>query len=118
MRGGDRRVDTQGTVERGPAVEIMFDGEPLAAFGGETLAAAMLAHGRRTFRYSPRSGGPRGLFCGMGVCYECLMVVDGHPNARACMTPVRAGMDARTQRGPAEGISPVPAWDADGEAGR
>lgn len=112
MRGGDRRVDTHGAVERGPALTIAVDGEPLSAFGGETLAAAMLANGRRTFRFSARGGGPRGLFCGMGVCYECLMVVDGRPNVRACMTPVREGMVAQTQRGPAEGVSPIPAWGA------
>jgi predicted molibdopterin-dependent oxidoreductase YjgC len=45
----------------------------------------------------------------MGVCYDCLMMVDGRPNVRACMTPVADGMRAETQRGPAEGVEPVPA---------
>ena len=106
---GDRRVRGHGAIERGPAVSVTVDGVPLAAYQGETLAAAMLAAGRRVFRYAPRTGSPRGLFCGMGVCYDCLMVVDGRPNVRACMTPVTDGMRAETQRGPAEGAEPVPA---------
>lgn len=105
----DRRVRGHGAIERGSAVSVMVDGMPLPAYQGETLAAAMLAAGRRVFRYAPRTGSPRGLFCGMGVCYDCLMMVDGSPNVRACMTPVADGMRAETQRGPAEGVEPVPA---------
>lgn len=105
----DRRVWDYGAIERGPAISVTVDGVPLPAYQGETLAAAMLAAGRRVFRYAPRTGSPRGLFCGMGVCYDCLMVVDGRPNVRACMTPVADGMRAETQRGPAEGAEPVPA---------
>jgi hypothetical protein len=107
----DRRVPGHGAFERGPEVFVLVDGAPLLAFHGETLAAAMLAAGRRVFRYAPRTGRPRGLFCGMGVCYDCLMVVDGRPNVRACMTPVADGMQAVTQRGPAEGAEPVPALE-------
>ena len=109
VKSGDRRVAGHGAVARGPAVTVVVDGVPLPAYLGETLAAAMLAAGRRVFRYAPRTGGPRGLFCGMGVCYDCLMVVDGRPNVRACMTPVADGMQAETQRGPAEGAEPIPA---------
>jgi predicted molibdopterin-dependent oxidoreductase YjgC len=106
---GDRRVRGHGAIERGPVVSVTVDGVPLRAYRGETLAAAMLAAGRRAFRSAPRTGSPRGLFCGIGVCHDCLMVVDGRPNVRACMTPVADGMRAETQRGPAEGAEPVAA---------
>jgi aerobic-type carbon monoxide dehydrogenase small subunit (CoxS/CutS family) len=111
MARPNRRIDHHGAVERGARVTITVDGEPLPAFLGETLAAAMLADGRRTLRRSPRSGSPRGIFCGMGICYDCLMVVDGRPNVRACMTPVAEGMAASVQEGPAAGVRPTPAWD-------
>lgn len=110
MTEGARRVDTHGAVERGAPITIEIDGDTVEAYVGETLAAAMLATGRRVFRMSPRTGSPRGVYCGMGVCYECLMVVDGRLNVRACVTAVREGMRAQTQHGPAEGVSPVPTW--------
>jgi predicted molibdopterin-dependent oxidoreductase YjgC len=105
-----RRLPTHGVVERGEPVTIEMDGERLEAYAGETLAAVLLAYGRRGVRTSVRFRLPRGLFCGMGSCYECLVVVDGRPNIRACMTPVQPGMRAGTQRGPFEGVRPVPDW--------
>src|SRR3954451_20847607 len=114
MSKPNRRIDYHGAVARGAQVSLTVDGEPLMAYLGETLAAAMLADGRRTLRRSPRSGSPRGVFCGMGICYECLMVVDGRPNVRACMTPVSEGMVAAIQEGPAAGASPIPPWDPEG----
>jgi predicted molibdopterin-dependent oxidoreductase YjgC len=107
----NRRVESHGAIERGAALTVQVDGETIAAYAGETLAAAMLAAGRRALRASPRTGSPRGVFCGMGVCYDCLMVVDGRPNVRACMTYVAEGMQAQTQRGPGEGAEPIPASD-------
>jgi len=107
----DRRVASHGAIERGAALTVQVDGETLTAYAGETLAAVMLAAGRRALRAAPRTGSPRGVFCGMGVCYDCLMVVDGRPNVRACMTYVAEGMQAQTQRGPAEGAEPIPASD-------
>jgi predicted molibdopterin-dependent oxidoreductase YjgC len=86
-------------VVRGPAVRISVDGESVPAHEGESVAAAMLAAGRRFTRWSARAGEPRGYFCGMGVCQDCLVVVDGRPNVRACMTPVREGLAVDTQRG-------------------
>lgn len=88
-----------GPVERGRPVTIMVDGSALAAFEGESIAAALLAAGRPTARSSPRRAEPRGYFCGMGVCHDCLMVVDGLPNVRTCMTVVRDGQRVETQRG-------------------
>jgi predicted molibdopterin-dependent oxidoreductase YjgC len=99
----DRRVP--GAVERGRRIEIRVDGEPVVAYEGESIAAAILATGRRRLRLTPREQAPRGVYCGMGVCFDCLMVVDGEPNVRTCMTPVRSGCDVRTQVGYGDGGS-------------
>jgi hypothetical protein len=85
-------------LERGPRVIIQLDGEPVEAYEGETVAAVLLAHGEIATRTTP-SDEPRGIFCGMGVCFDCLMIIDGVPNTRACMTWVREGLDARRQEG-------------------
>ncbi|MEM1202996.1 MAG: (2Fe-2S)-binding protein [Acidobacteriota bacterium] len=86
-------------VHRGPALRFTFDGEAFEAFAGETVAAALLAEGRRTLRRTSRRRSPRGLFCGMGVCFDCLVQVDGRPNVQACLVPVREGMRVETQVG-------------------
>lgn len=96
----DLRVARDMGVERGPAVGISFDGSELRAFEGETVAAALLASGRRVLRTSAATGAPRGVFCGMGVCYDCLVVIDDAPSQRACMVEVRDGMRIRSQAGP------------------
>ncbi len=77
--------------------EITVDGRPVAAREGWTIAEAMLAGGNRTCRET-RSQAPRGVFCGMGVCYECRMVVNGAPNVRTCMTPAAPGCKVETQK--------------------
>jgi predicted molibdopterin-dependent oxidoreductase YjgC len=97
MTYGDLRVTA--TVERGRALRILVDGQDTAAYEGESIAAALIASGRRTTRWTARAGEPRGYFCGMGVCQDCLVTVDGLPNVRACMTPVRDGLRIETQRG-------------------
>ena len=86
-------------VERGRALTILVDGDELMAHEGESIAAALLASGRRLTRWTARTGEPRGYFCGMGVCQDCLVTVDGAPNVRACMTPVRQGLRVEIQRG-------------------
>jgi predicted molibdopterin-dependent oxidoreductase YjgC len=75
---------------------LVVDGEPVEAYPGETVATVLLALGRQTFRHTDRQHAPRGLFCGMGVCFDCLVTIDGQPNVRACMTPVQAGMVVET----------------------
>lgn len=82
---------------RGHPVEIEVDGEPVRAFEGETIAGALLASGRRILRHTPK-GSARGLFCGMGACFDCLVEVDGDPSVRSCITPVRHGMKVRTPK--------------------
>ena len=76
---------------------ITVDGEAVPAYPGETVATVLLAAGRRTFRHTDHAA-PRGLFCGMGICYDCLVTVDGQPDVRACMTTVQAGMAIETSQ--------------------
>jgi predicted molibdopterin-dependent oxidoreductase YjgC len=78
-------------IERGKSLTLQIDGQAVTAFEGETIAAVLLARGQRVFRRSA-GGQPRGLFCGMGICYDCLVTVNGTANLRACMTPVADGM--------------------------
>jgi predicted molibdopterin-dependent oxidoreductase YjgC len=75
--------------------ELTVDGEPLRAPAGQSLAAALLAAGRVTLRRSP-GGTPRGVYCGIGVCQECRVHVEGRGVVRACVTPVAAGMRVTT----------------------
>ena len=63
------------------------------------IAAALLASGVRVFRKTAKKGYPRGVFCGIGRCTDCVMTVDGKPNVRTCVTPVRAGMKVETHNG-------------------
>jgi predicted molibdopterin-dependent oxidoreductase YjgC len=79
-----------------PMLTVSVDGDPVQAYPGETVATVLLALGRQTFRHTDHLHAPRGLFCGMGVCFDCLVTVDGQANVRACMTPVRAGMTIET----------------------
>ena len=87
---GDRRL--AGAVERGRCVRLLVDGDGVEAFEGESVAAALLAAGRRGLRTTPRRGDPRGMYCGIGLCFECVLPIDGQPAVRACQTPVRDGM--------------------------
>ena len=86
-------------VERTRQFEIEVDGEKLIAFEGETIAAVLMAAGRRTLRYTPKRNHPRGMYCGIGLCYECRMVINGVPNTRACQTPATPGCRVETQNG-------------------
>jgi predicted molibdopterin-dependent oxidoreductase YjgC len=83
-------------VQRGRPVNITVDGKALEAYEGETVAAALLAAGIYTFRLTRKKAEPRGVYCGMGVCYECLVTVDGEHGIRACVTEVADGMRIET----------------------
>lgn len=76
-----------------------LDGQPVAFVPGQTLGAALVAAGRPSWRTTRENGRPRGIFCGIGVCYDCLVTVDGVPNQRACQVLAADGLDARTQEG-------------------
>jgi D-hydroxyproline dehydrogenase subunit gamma len=80
-------------------VTITVDGRPREAYLGESVAAALMVDGDLSTR-TTTGGERRGLFCGMGVCFDCLVIVDGVPGTRACITWVRAGMEIARQDGP------------------
>lgn len=81
-------------------LKFRFEGADQTCCVGDTIAAALTAAGERWWRLAA-DGSRRGIFCGMGVCQDCLVRVDGRAGVRACMTPVEAGMDVRRQTGPA-----------------
>jgi D-hydroxyproline dehydrogenase subunit gamma len=83
-------------VRRGEQITIMIDGKPILAHRGETVGAAMLAAGRRVLRRTSRRGAPRGMFCAMGVCFECLVTIDGVEGVRGCMIAACDGMRIET----------------------
>lgn len=78
---------------------IRFDDRNVPAAPGQTVAAALWAAGVRSWRLTRDRGAPRGLFCGIGVCFDCLVTIDGVPNQRACLVPARPGMSVHTQPG-------------------
>ena len=88
-----------GSLPKARAVTIYVDGEPVLAREGEPIAAALLAAGKRVLRYSQKLAEARGVYCAIGRCTDCAMTVDGRPNVRTCVTPVRNGMRVETQRG-------------------
>ncbi|QSQ08375.1 Hydrogen cyanide synthase subunit HcnA [Koleobacter methoxysyntrophicus] len=88
--GGDRRMST---------VTITVDGREIKAIAGEPIAAALLAAGIKKFRMTEKTGEPRGVFCAIGRCTDCVMTVNGIPNIRTCVTPVENGMVIETQKG-------------------
>src|SRR3954471_4759304 len=79
----------------GSPVGFRFDGREIEALEGETIAAALAASDIVAVRQA-RSGAPRGPFCGMGVCFDCLVTVNGRPSQRACLTKIEAGMNVRS----------------------
>lgn len=79
-----------------PTKTFHFEGQEIIAQEGQSLAAALTQAGHRAFRQTAKDA-QRGLFCGMGVCQDCLVSIDGTPNQRACMSPVREGMNVSRQ---------------------
>lgn len=77
------------------SIELTVNGRVIRANPGETVAAALLNAGETMFRESPDRE-PRMPLCGMGVCHECRVAIDGEPHRRACMTVVRRGMQVVT----------------------
>ena len=80
-------------------VTIIVNGKPLKAKKGEMILAALHAEGIIVNRYTTKRHEPRGIFCAIGRCTDCVMVVNGKPNTRTCITPLTAGMDVKTQYG-------------------
>jgi len=87
------------TFRKGRKVKFYFEGKELWGYEGESIAAALIANGVCVFRESKRERRPRGFFCAIGRCASCNMVVDGVPNTRVCVTPLKEGMHIEVQRG-------------------
>ncbi|WP_105565654.1 (2Fe-2S)-binding protein [Microbacterium halophytorum] len=75
---------------------LAFDGERVPFRAGQSIGAALMAHGISSWRTTRREAAPRGLFCGIGVCFDCLVTVDGERDQRACLVPAREDQDVRT----------------------
>ncbi len=85
------------TSQRREEITFTFNGRELKGYAGEPIASALLANGIRTIRHHEKSGRPRGIYCGIGHCYECRVIVDGIPGVRACITPLKAGMTVSSE---------------------
>lgn len=81
-------------------VTLRVDGQELEAVEGEPILAALLANGIIINRYTAKEKKPRGIFCGIGQCTDCAMVVNGRANVRTCVTPAQDGMVIETQDKP------------------
>jgi predicted molibdopterin-dependent oxidoreductase YjgC len=77
-------------------IVVTVDGEALPGVAGQTVAGILLASGRLSWR-TTRSGAPRGVFCGIGSCFDCVLTVNGVPDVRACRRRAADGDEIRTQ---------------------
>lgn len=94
-------------------MSFTYDGKTLQGYEGEPVAMALKAAGVMVHRYTAKKHQPRGIFCAIGRCTDCVMVVDGVPNVRTCMTPLAEGMKVETQYG----VTNIPFEDVDGKEG-
>jgi len=92
------RLPLDTNIVRGKQLHVELNGKHVTAFEGETVAALFAAENLSAMR-TTQDGEPRGIFCGMGVCFDCLVVINDIPNTRACMTWLQDGMRISTQEG-------------------
>jgi hypothetical protein len=88
-----------------PAFQVTFDGATLDALPGQTIAAVLWSAGITAWRRTRVDDRPRGVFCGIGVCFDCLVTVNDMPNQRACLLPAQPGDVITTQRGDGHGAA-------------
>jgi hypothetical protein len=93
------------TEDASTPVRASYCGAPLTAAPGASVAAALIASGQSAWRPT-RDGKARGVFCGIGVCFDCLVEIDGESGQRACMIPLGEGMEIRQHRGPGQEPQP------------
>ncbi len=109
------RVVAPGLARAQPAGAMQVDGQRVPVCQGDSIAAAMIADGLRTFRETTGAGSRRGVWCGMGICHECTVDVDGSGGSLACMTEARAGMAVTAQPArrpvPSRTSTPTPETD-------
>ena len=96
-----------GVPQKGKTVRFTMDGKVIEGYEGEPIAAALKAAGLMVHRYTQKEHKPRGIFCAIGRCTDCVMIVDGVPNIRTCITPLKDGMRVQTQYG----VSGIPFED-------
>lgn len=88
-----------GELNKKKKIRIYVDGKEMEANEGDMIASALLSNGKKVFRLTKKEKKPRGVFCAIGRCTDCIMIVDGTPNIRTCITPVKEGMKIDTQKG-------------------
>lgn len=88
-----------GKTEEGKKITFTYNGKEMEGIEGEPIAAALKAAGVMVHRYTKKKHEPRGIFCAIGRCTDCVMVVNGKPNVRTCITPLEEGMSVETQYG-------------------
>ena len=89
-------------ADAGETVSLKVDGREIRARAGDTVAGAMLAAGIDHFRTTPVTESPRAPYCLMGVCFDCLVTIDGVGNRQGCLVPVTEGMQIEIQKGKRE----------------
>jgi predicted molibdopterin-dependent oxidoreductase YjgC len=87
------------SYDKGALVEFTYDGKTLRGCEGEPIAMALRANGVMIHRYTTKNHEPRGMFCAIGRCTDCVMIVNGRPNVRTCVTALTEGMIIQTQNG-------------------
>ena len=80
-------------------ITFQFNGQSLTAAEGQSVAAALLAIQERVTRHTRIAGKPRGIFCGIGTCFDCLLIIDGLSNQRSCIIEIKEGMVLEVQNG-------------------
>lgn len=88
-----------GEIEEKKKVKFLYDGKELEGYEGEQISTALKAAGVMAHRYTAKTHEPRGIFCAIGRCTDCVMIVNGKPNIRTCITPLEEGMEVQTQYG-------------------
>ncbi len=88
-----------GEQQEGKLVKFTYDGKEFEGYEGEPISSALKASGVMIHRYTKKEHKPRGIFCAIGRCTDCVMIVDGKPNIRTCVTPLKEGMQVKTQYG-------------------
>ena len=90
---------TRSSEIRDDLITAFFEGQPLRGREGDSVAATLIAAGHQHCRTTAVSDTPRAPYCMMGVCFDCLVVIDGEGNQQGCMVPLRPGMRIERQQG-------------------
>ena len=96
-----------GDIPEKKKVKFIYNGKELEGYQGEPISAALKVAGVMAHRYTAKTHEPRGVFCAIGRCTDCVMIVNGKPNIRTCITPLEEGMVVQTQYG----VSAEPDWE-------